>query len=356
MRRRLAFALLLFTACGDNNRPVEPDAGFEPWFLEDLTAEQGFYVRTPEFEVEAGTEVQDCFFFQVPDLAGGADLFVDRLQLALNPGSHHMNLFRVRTVVNLDPAAGEEVDLGGVQGRVIHGGECWKSANWSDWPLVANDQQSTVEHPVVDWSLPDTVAHKFTPGEQLMLQVHFVNATTQATPFRGKGGVNLWRSTDGDTVELGTLFATQQSIRICRSNPTVSFTSACGMPDGVTPTIVATNGHFHSRGRSFRVYEWDGVTTDPPTDDEMFYESNSWAEPEMAMGLDVQLPDGGGVRWTCDFQWYEPEEGCAAVDERDPQSAGDCCFTFGPTVETSEHCNVFVYYYPKVERSDITCF
>ena len=76
----------------------------------------------------------------------------------------------------------------------------------------------------------------------------------------------------------------------------------------------------------------------------------------MAMGLDVTLPDGGGVRWTCDFQWYEPEEGCAAVDERDPQQAGDCCFTFGPTVETSEHCNVFVYYYPKVERSDITCF
>jgi len=350
MRARLA-CLLLVAACGDNVRP-----GFAGWYLEELAPEDGFWVRTPEFEVPSGTELQDCFFFQVPDLDGGNELWVDRLQLALNPGSHHMNVFRVKTIVALDPADGEPVDLGGVQGTVIHGGECWKSGNWADWPLVGNDQQSLAEDPIVDWSLPPTVAHKLAPGEQLMLQVHFVNATTQATPFRGRGGIDFWRSKDGDSVELGTLFATQQSIRICRSQPSVSFSSGCGMPDGVATTVVAANGHFHSRGRDFRAYTWDGVTTEPPAASDLFYQSSNWAEPEMAIDLDVPLPAGGGVRWTCEFQWYEPEGGCAAVDERDPQQAGDCCFTFGPNVETSEHCNVFVYYYPKVERSDITCF
>jgi hypothetical protein len=72
--------------------------------------------------------------------------------------------------------------------------------------------------------------------------------------------------------------------------------------------------------------------------------------------MSLPLPQGGGVWWTGDFQWVEPAGGCAAVDERDPLHANDCCYTFGPIVETSEHCNVFVYYYPKVERSDITCF
>ncbi len=48
-------------------------------------------------------------------------------------------------------------------------------------------------------------------------------------------------------------------------------------------------------------------------------------------------------------------EGCAAVDARDPQQANDCCYTFGPTVETSEHCNVFLYYYPKAE-GPASCF
>jgi hypothetical protein len=351
--RRLAFALLsviAVAACGDD----APE--FEPWYIDELTPEEGFWVRTPEFDVAAGQEIQNCYFFQVPDLAGGADLWVDRLELALNPGSHHMNVFRVATVYELGPDTGEPIDLGGVAGTVVHDGECWNSPNWRDWPLVANSQDSRPEDPVLDWSLPTDVAQRFAPGEWLVLQVHYVNATTQATPHRARAGVNFRRSLDADSIELGTLFATQQSIRICRSQPEVSYTSGCGMPAGVATTVVAANGHFHSRGRNFRIYSWDGITTDPPGDAELFYESSNWAEPDMAVELDVPLDDGGGIRWTCDFQWYEPEVGCEAVDERDPQQAGDCCYTFGPIVETSEHCNVFMYYYPKVERTDITCF
>ena len=351
--RRSALALLLAlgaAACGDDA------PAFEPWYLDELSAEEGFWMRTPEFDVAAGQEVQNCYFFEVPDLAAGEDLWIDRFELALNPGSHHMNVFRVNTILGLDPADGEPIDLGGVQGTAIYDGECWNSGNWSDWALVGNSQESSLDEPVVDWSLPDGVAQRFVPGERLMLQIHYVNATTQTTPFRGRGGVNFHRSSGGDSIELGTMFATQQSIRICRSSPEVSFTSGCSMPVGVTTTVAAANGHFHSRGREFRIYAWDGVTTDPPTEDEMFYQSGDWAEPEMATELDVALADGGGIRWTCDFRWYEPEVGCDEIDANDPQQAGDCCYTFGPIVDTSEHCNVFLYYYPKVERSDITCF
>jgi hypothetical protein len=358
MRTTLILCVLA-AACGDNLEPQgagDPDAGFEPWELEELTADQGFWVRTPEFEVPAGEEIQDCYFFEVPDLDGGNDLSIDRLQLALNPGSHHMNLFRVGTIYDLDPADGAAVDMGGVEGVVIEGGECWKSPNWRDWPLVANNQQSPADDPIFEWALPEDVAQKFAPGERLMLQIHYVNATTQTTPYQGRGAANLYRSQEEDPIELGTMFATQQSIRICRSQPEVSYTSGCSMPAGVETTVVAANGHFHSRGRRFAIHSWDGLDTDPPAAEDMFYESDSWEEPEMATGLDVPLVDGGGIRWICDFEWYEPDEGCAAVDERDPQQAGDCCFTFGPTVETSEHCNVFMYYYPKVERTDITCF
>jgi hypothetical protein len=72
----------------------------------------------------------------------------------------------------------------------------------------------------------------------------------------------------------------------------------------------------------------------------------------MATGLD-QLPraaaSGGPAT-----PWSEPAGGCAAVDALDPLHAGDCCYTFGGTVETSEHCNVFLYYWPKT--ADVTCF
>ncbi|MCA9677079.1 MAG: hypothetical protein KC464_18785 [Myxococcales bacterium] len=310
-------------------------------------------MTTPEFEVPPGTEVQDCFFFQVPDLADGADLWFDRTALALNPGSHHMNVFRVKSIVGLDPADGTPVQLGAASGTVVHDGECWNSANWADWPLVGNSQASRPGDPVLDWRLPDDVAYKLVPGEMLALQVHYVNATTQTTPWHARAGVNFYRSKDGDTQELGTMFATQQSIRICRSQPTPSYSGACGLPGGAH-TVVAANGHFHSRGTRFAIYGWDGISTDPPGDDAMFYESDKWAEPDMELGLDVPLADGGGIWWTCDYQWREPEVGCAVIDEHDPQHAGDCCYTFGGIVEESEHCNVFLYYYPKSD--DIACF
>jgi hypothetical protein len=173
-----------------------------------------------------------------------------------------MNLFRVNTIVNLDPAAGEPIDLGGVQGTVIRGGECWISPNWAGWPLVVNSQQSTIEEPVYAWQLPDNVAMRFAPGERMMLQVHYVNASTQETPFRGRAGVNFTRSTN-DTVEMGSLFATQQSIRICRSTPPPVYSGSCTMPTG-DHRVAAVNGHFHSRGQRFSVYAWDGVSTTRP--------------------------------------------------------------------------------------------
>ena len=75
----------------------------------------------------------------------------------------------------------------------------------------------------------------------------------------------------------------------------------------------------------------------------------------MAIDLAVQLPDPGGIWWTCDYQWSEPSTGCDVVDQRDPLHANDCCYTFGPKVESSEHCNVFLYYYPSA-AGGVTCF
>jgi hypothetical protein len=341
----------LAVAASSCSTPAVPDesppdaATGAGWILDDLDADAGFSVRTPAFDVAAGTEVQDCYFFRVPDLASGADLMIDRFELGLNRGSHHLNAFRVKTIVGLDPAAGEPVAMGGgISGTVVHGGECWKGGNWADWPLVANSQQSTGDDPKLDWRLPAGVAERFAPGEPLMLQVHYVNATSDV--LHGKGGINFHRSHDGDAIELGTLFATQKEIRVCRSTPTPHFAGACVVPDGAH-TVIASNGHFHSRGTRFQMYAWTGDTVAAPAASSRFYENVDWAEPRMVTDLSVPLPDGGGVWWSCDYKWSEPPGGCAAVDAKDPLHANDCCYTFGPIVEVNEHCNAFVYYYPK---------
>jgi hypothetical protein len=153
---------------------------------------------------------------------------------------------------------------------------------------------------------------------------------------------------------MGTLFATQQSIRVCQSTPTPTYQGGCRFPGTSATTLIATNGHYHSRGKEFSVFPWDGVSSEAPDPNTAVYVSNNWAEPLMAVGLDVQLPAGGGLVWQCDFEWKEPSIGCDALNAKDPLQVGDCCYTFGGIVETSEHCNVFAYYYPKAE-SDVFC-
>src|SRR5207244_1545645 len=160
-----------------------------------------------------GQEVQRCYFFTVPG-TGTDPLWVSRTIATQNPGSHHLNVFRVKTVVALD----------GQNGQIVDGGECWKSGNWADWPLVINSQESTEGKNTVDWTLPDGVASKFMPGEKLMLQTHYVNASTQKTPGHGKGIINFYKYQGTATpMELGTVFATNQNIRICPGDTNKSF-------------------------------------------------------------------------------------------------------------------------------------
>src|SRR5262245_31122061 len=112
----LTFSLAL--GCVDD--PVKPDGEVKTFTLE-----------TGEIEVPYGEEVQECFFFEIPS---DEPVFVNKIDFTQLEGSHHMNLFRVRTIVGLD----------GEPGDVVRGAdsECWKAPNWADWPLIANTQNA----------------------------------------------------------------------------------------------------------------------------------------------------------------------------------------------------------------------
>lgn len=325
---------------------------------------KGFQFGTQLFAVDPNTEVQNCYFFKISDLAakGGLDpsqpVNLHRVELVQKAGSHHMNLFRVA-----GPPTGLDPSKGNVEGKNGQG-ECFKSPNWAQWPLVANSQTSGE----VDWTFPDGVANVFQPEEWLMLQTHYVNATSQKSPEGGQVAVNFHTIAKEEVkYEMGTLFATNQNIRICKSNPTPSFESTCSFKSEVPIQIIGANGHFHGRGKTFKMYNWDGKTVGTPPEQAKFYESATWDEPPMLRSpdLNITVPPNGGVRYSCDFQWTPPSAeagGCEALDKFDAtkpnakDKAPDCCYNFGPIVERNEHCNAFVYYYPKQPTGSVNCF
>jgi hypothetical protein len=155
-----------------------------------------------------------------------------------------------------------------------------------------------------------------------MVQTHFVNATTQVTPGVGEALVNFYldRTTPNPT-ELGTVFATNQNIRVCPGSAHQTFTASCRFArDPVT--IIGANGHFHSRGTDFQIASWDATAGAG----QPFYDNTSWDDPLFLRDLTVPIAAGGGISYTCEFN-------------ASPQDCGDpadgCCFTFGGKVEPS---------------------
>jgi hypothetical protein len=324
MTRTPLFALILPVALGC--QPAAPT---------DVTLEKpanGFQLSTDSFVVDSGVETQRCYFFTVPG-TGTDPVYVHRVVATQNPGSHHLNVFRVKTVVNLDGNPGDPP---------VVNGECFKSGNWADWPLVTNLQNSGLSDNLNDWTLPAGVDHVFQPGEKLMLQIHYVNATTQQTPGHGKGIVNFYTVDASQHANaLGTVFATDQMIKVCPGQTNVSYTASCNFAKGQPVTIIGANGHFHSRGVQFTIEPTDAMGVAGAT----FYTSTQWSDPPFSQNLNVQIPTGGGFQWDCSYSM--PANDCG-----DP--ANMCCCTFGGHVETQEHCNAFVYYYPEIQNA--SCF
>jgi hypothetical protein len=334
-----ALALVLFAGCGPataidpvpepqgdsgaDARPPVTNVTLDP----PANLEAGWQFDIPAFGVEPGSEIQQCFFFTVPaDVAS----FVNHIEIAQTTGSHHMNIFRVKTIKALD----------GENGAVVPGGECWKPQNWSDWPLVINSQNEG--H--VDFKLPEGVAHPFQPHEKLMLQTHYVNASTQKTPAGGRILVNFYRVPETQvTAKLGTAFATNQNIRICPGEGDKMFQTTCTFARNPV-TIFGANGHFHSRGRRFTMSVFDPASA---VEGVPFYENFDWAEPLFARDIGAAVPAGGGIRYSCEFTVQPTDCG---------NPADGCCFTFGGMVEFQEHCNSFVYFYPANETTDVNCF
>jgi hypothetical protein len=292
------------------------------------------------FDVPPGTDTQRCFFFALPG-DPGSDIWVTKYEVAQPVGSHHMNLFKVNTIKNLSGNPGDEVI----------DGECFNSSNWSDWPLIVNSQDPSNQV----WQLPNGVGAHFHGGDLVMLQSHFVNASTQQTPGQAHVRVNFWTLPGPADNELGTVFATNQNIQVCPGDVGRSFTKSCQFP-GTSPIhVAAANGHFHSRGVEFDMYAVDAMGNVGA----QFYQSTVWDDPPMirtqsADQMSIADIDGGGrFEWKCVFDFPTDPNACGADKTGAPDPR--CCYDFGPRVDINEHCNAFVYYWPRVDTS-INCF
>jgi len=260
--------------------------------------------------VPRGKEETGCHYFKLPS---DVDLDVNRIQVAVSGGSHHIHLYRP-TDRTLDVPDHYEV--------------CNMAVDFDKWELVVGVQLRRT-----DWELPPGVAYHFRAGEQLLMQTHFINVGSVETLGEGKVLMNLHAAEPGSVTDhAGSIFGQDKDVFVPAHSKT-TLAAECVFPK--TITLMAETGHYHFRGREFDTYLWDnGIRGD------QIYQYIGYDDPPFLVHAPpIDFAPGGGVQWQC--YW---------------ENNTDNDYSFGPFTDINEHCNWFGFYYP-TDTSDefITC-
>jgi hypothetical protein len=276
------------------------------------TPVRGVQLKTTSPAVPSGSEETGCHYLKLPS---AVDLDVNRIQVAVTGGSHHIHLYRAYDR-DLERPDGYEV--------------CNQTVDFEVWELIV-----AVQVRRTDWELPPGVAFHFRAGEQLLVQTHFVNVGSLETQGEGKAVMNLHAAEPGTTTaHAGAIFGQDRDVFVpAHSTPTAD--AECVFPEALT--LLGQTGHYHFRGRRFETFRWDDGVRGAELyhhegyDDPLFLIYDPLTAPAFAAGQ--------GLQWEC--YWENPS---------------DADFAFGPFTDTNEHCNWFGFYYPTgTPDESITC-
>jgi len=305
--RRAILCTALLAACGADPVPtlLEPPAhGVQLVF-------GPFAVPRVGTQLDDGTiatgEVQLCWTRKLPN---DAPMAIDQIDVKMNLGSHHFILFR------------SEKDF---PDAVF---PCWGVINFDDWQFMFDTNRAGgLAEP---WKLGPGQAFVLAPHQQVMMQAHFVNATTVQTPLAGLVYANLYASSDPVQHEIQGMFTVNTRLEIPPHTPFMGYSSGRTCTFNQNATLVAMTGHFHARGDLFSVHRVSqlGATS---YDFGEIYRSPSWDAPTFEVfgdnpPLNIAAPEGLYFR-------------CYYHNDSD-QTIG-----FGGHADVQEHCNLFFQYY-----------
>ena len=294
---------------GDDGQPL--GAGGTPGEVFLPPPARGAQITVTTDPVPKGKENTSCHYLKLPS---DVDLDVNRIQINVTGGSHHIHIYRPYD---------STLDI------PDHSEDCNKAVDFDVWSLIVASQLRKT-----DWELPEGVAYHFRAGEQLLVQTHFVNVGSLETDGPGKAVFNLNDADPGTiTTHAGAIFGQNKDVDVLPlSNPDAF--AYCEFPKAIN--VFAETGHYHFRGRIFNTYLWEnGAAVGDPV-----YHYEGYSDPLFLIhDPPLVLEPDQGLEWMC--HWENPN---------------DIEYKFGPFTDTNEHCNWFAFYYPtSSENESITC-
>lgn len=254
-----------------------------------------------------GEEATYCQAFVMPD---DGRYEVAKFEHRYSEGSHHMLVFRT------DLTADEATDM-------MQPYDC-ETINFT-FPVAYAAQSAEGEQ-----AFPDGVALFFEPGEVLLVQSHYLNATTEQLDTEVR--VNLWKSASPAEIEAGTLFFYDWAIVVPPGESTARM--HCIIPEDIT--LVFAMSHMHRRGVGYDSWL---VDADAPRPEGSLYATTAWEEVQPTQyepGVEVRA--GQAIDYECR---YRNEEGRTIIE--------------GPSAVDNEMCMFVGTYYPKLTPDVESC-
>ncbi|MBW3625739.1 MAG: hypothetical protein KY468_20280 [Armatimonadetes bacterium] len=286
----------------DGTLPDATDPVIDPK-AEDVTLpvpppDKGFQISLGPFDVPRGQEIQRDYFLKTPNTE---PKWIKRIDYAYNKGSHHLLIFKSDTADvpdHVETKFGISLD--------------------ANWQLILGGQNEAFAS-----EYPAGIATYLQPRQQMDFQLHYVNTSTQSTPTgRGKLVANFWYADPSEvTARASFLFGAKVNFSL-PPRATTTLSRSVVFPHDVK--VFALSGHYHSRGRRYRIFRWDGKQRGA-----LLYESKEWDDP----GYQTYTPP------------LEIKAGTGFTFEAVYQNDTDRTIREGPYAETQEHLFYFGWIY-----------
>ncbi|MEY4582612.1 MAG: hypothetical protein RL701_7315 [Pseudomonadota bacterium] len=267
-----------------------------------------------DVDVPAGGELLRCVYAQMPSDRGV--IAVPKVESHYTPGSHHLLAYRS----NLTAIP---------EGK----GSPWDCSDGA-WQLNQRGAYYEAQQPNEERALPPGIAHKFAPGEIMILQAHYVNARDEELSAHVELTLHPMDPAQVEQ-EAGTIFFTNVNITV----PPHSKATAgmrCTLPQDISLALLWS--HMHKRGVHFVA-----TTDDPPAAAALgtLYEAADWNEPkqrEYPTDPAVILHAGSHITFACDYQ-----------------NDSELRYVFGNSAETNEMCILHGMYWPRMPVASEQC-
>ena len=269
--------------------------------------EFGFDVVVP-----AGKELLKCIYAAFPSDRGV--IAVPSAESEYTPGSHHLLAYRSDLTADQIPP-----DKTGV----------W-DCNDSSWEIHDRGSYYEAQDPHASRDLPEGVAHKFQPGEVVILQAHYLNSSDADLDAQVK--LTLHTVDPARVVhEAGSIIFADLNISVPpHSRARASMT--CTLPQDFHPVLLWS--HMHRRGVHF-IAETDDAQAASILGP--LFEEDDWSEPQPREFFDpsVVLPKGSHITFTCDYE-----------------NDSDRTLRYGTSAETNEMCILHGMYWPRMTSGE----